>query len=377
MAIICMDGFEHYVEDGAGLKGLWSNEFTDSPGDTIVSVVNSVGGGPGSPYTGDGMLRIYSNASNDFAAIQYGFSQAADEIYVGFALYVNVNDNAGDNNRNILELRSEDGNPSGALILNSSGQILYRQWRYNGSTIATSPDAVPQGSWVYIEFYLKVDNSTGAYELRINGATQFSDSGVDTLNTNANLKFARLGPWGDANDGWDCDIYYDDFVVVDTTGALKVDWPRGIRIRRLDPDGEGYYTDVGGGSLTAWDSKTGADYYAAIDELASFGVPPDTSDYVYDQTYTSGDRVSVTFDDIAGSPDIYGIQLAAYLKNDDAAATQSAMARIGGADYDNSDALAPGQDYAWQTVIWPLSPATSSAWTAAEVNGAEFGVKVD
>lgn len=50
------------------------------------------------------------------------------------------------------------------------------------------------------------------------------------------------------------------------------------------------------------------------------------------------------------------------------------VARIGGTDYDSAN-VAPASNYTAKRALWETSPATSGAWTIAEINAAEFGIK--
>jgi len=49
--------------------------------------------------------------------------------------------------------------------------------------------------------------------------------------------------------------------------------------------------------------------------------------------------------------------------------------RISGVDYDRTGQIL-GASWGYVTEMHPTSPATSAAWTVAEIDAAEFGVKV-
>jgi len=51
------------------------------------------------------------------------------------------------------------------------------------------------------------------------------------------------------------------------------------------------------------------------------------------------------------------------------------VSRIGGVNYDGTGTVV-GSDWTFQRDIKRVSPATSTAWTVSEIDGAEFGVKV-
>jgi hypothetical protein len=102
--------------------------------------------------------------------------------------------------------------------------------------------------------------------------------------------------------------------------------------------------------------------------------------------------LSYVADATVGHEDLYGygtlsaVPLAIYAvavkasvaKSDAGAKTLSLRLKSGGTDSAGSaGTLAPGTSYGWLTSLYPTDPATGTAWTAASLNAAQAGVRVE
>ena len=102
--------------------------------------------------------------------------------------------------------------------------------------------------------------------------------------------------------------------------------------------------------------------------------------------------LSYVADATVGHQDLYGygtlsaVPLAIYAvavkasvaKSDAGAKTLSLRLKSGGTDSAGSaGTLAPGTSYGWLTSLYPTDPATGTAWTAAALNAAQAGVRVE
>jgi len=243
----------------------------------------------------------------------------------------------------------------------SSGKLTLRRGLNTGTLLATSTTTFNASTWYYLELRATINDSTGAYELRVNGVSDFSASNVDTRN----------GGTSGVIDTWSCapgstggiQFTYDDFYICDTSGSSNNDFLGDCRIDTLLPNGDGNYTQ--------FSPSTGTAHYALVDETT-----PNTTDYNYSST--AGDRDSYTFPDLAGlvSPTVYGVQIDAYMTKADAGTrTVSTMSRLSGTNKDGATVVLSAGSYAYVSQIQETDPA-SAAWTESNVNAAEFGVRV-
>jgi hypothetical protein len=140
-------------------------------------------------------------------------------------------------------------------------------WLGNRATkIITSNTSFQLSSWYVIELHIKVADSGGLVELRVDGVPEGTYSGDTKPGTAATID--RLY-WG--YDATSMDYYIDDIIVNDTSGSVNNSWPNGLKVKLLKPTGDGPVND--------WDVNPSGAHYAAIDE-----VPPSGTDYIKTST---------------------------------------------------------------------------------------------
>src|SRR5690606_31110163 len=187
------------------------------------------------------------------------------------------------------------------------------------------PGVVSTDQWYYLEVKFTVHDSTGSFDIRVNGVSVTSGTGVDTKNTsNAYVNQIRIeGP--NATD-------FDDFYVCDLSGSVANDFIGPLRIETLMPTGDG--------AAAAWTPSTGSDHYALVDEIGPNG------DTDYNVTNSAGNRDLFTKPAIASTGQVVGVAVSAYVRKDDAASpTVKLSARSGGNNYDSPNTIAPGSSF--------------------------------
>ena len=233
-------------------------------------------------------------------------------------------------------------NPSGSVSLYNGGTLL--------STTATTPLIV--AAWRYIE--VKYVTSTGATTVRFDGTTMLTGT-VGTVTTLTSISWAVTNNSGY---GW---ALLDDVYVADTSGSLNNDFLGDVRVQTLLPNADGTYSQL--------TPSTGTSHSALVQEAT-----PNTTDY--NTSSTVGQKDSYQFQDLgANTAAVFGVEIANYSHKDAAGpAGFSNIVRIGSTDYVStsqplSTSWTPNRD------ILDANPATSAAWTASDVNNAEFGVQ--
>ena len=210
------------------------------------------------------------------------------------------------------------------------------------------------GAWYYLELKVKIDNAAGEYELRINGSTVFSDTGIDTQDTG----IASVGSVTFYSTT--IKTYYDDIYVLDTTGSINNDFLGGVKVILLSPDG-----DTGDADFTP---SSGGDNYADVDE----GVTVD-DDTTYVSTLTDAQKDIYDYESIVGNPIIYGVQVGTEFRIDDANNFDLiSIVKSGGTEYTNS-AQTASANYTSTMYLVEVDPNTSALWTSANLNVAKFG----
>lgn len=339
MALLFMDGFDTYA--AADITKKWS-------GYSNVPTVNSTAARSGAQG-----LFISSNAINLYksltagdntivwgAAVKWpgGFTYGADVPYVFI-----VQSGAGTNQLYVLN--------------DSAGRLsVYR----GGGTLLAGPGvALASNTWYYIELKSVVRTGTnGSFELKVNGASYLSASGINTAGAGSDGWGRIYLTWASFGAG----LYYDDMYVLDGTGAVNNDFWGPVVVKTVVPDGAGNYTQM---------TASAGSNYQCVDDSPTMN---NDTDYVSETTV--GEKDTYTFGAIGLTGAIRGVQANIYVRSDGGGAeTVSPLWRISGVDYEGT-AQNISTSYVDLRQCYDVSPATASAWTVSEIDGAEFGQKL-
>jgi hypothetical protein len=224
--------------------------------------------------------------------------------------------------------------------------------RRSTTVLATSGVVIPSSLvHYYIELRGTINDTTGSYELAVDGTVVLSASSVDTRNAGvSSVSRIHLG------DGKT--FYGDDLYIMSGSGARKGD----IRVPTLFPSGAG--------NSTAWTPSAGSNYQC-VDEAA----PNDDTDYV--SSSTAGQRDTYAYDNLpAGVTAVHAVQVNLNARKDDAGVrTIATVIRRSGTDYDGTTQTIASA-YASYRQVYEQDPSTSAAWGVAGVDAAEFGEKL-
>lgn len=342
MALIFCDSFDHY--DTTDMFKKW----TQAPSGTCTIA-------SGSGRNGTACLRTNTGASNN---IRLTLGANLSTIIIGFAMQVRT---ATGTASGALILRLLDsGNNQVELRINENTQQL--QLTRNGTVIATGTTGLTKNIFNYIELKVVFSNS-GSYELRINGVTEFSGS-ADTTNTANNfIQTIQLGV--ESGTAGQSTHDYDDLYICDGTGSTNNDFLGDVRVEAILPNGNGNSSQFTGSDANSTDN------YLLVDEVPA----NEDTDYVEDSSV--GDKDTYTFGDLTPTTgSVYGVQVLTYGRKTDAG-TRSVrhLSRLSGTEVDNGADLALTTSYVYQMSIFETDPGGGS-WSLADVNSAEFGMKV-
>lgn len=246
------------------------------------------------------------------------------------------------------------------LRLNTDGTISVLR---GGSTVlSTSVTPVTFGSFFYLEWKFTINDTTGSYDVRFNGASITSGTGADTRN-GANSTANQIQFRGASTPGGNYDI--DDVYICDGTGSANNDFLGDVRVDCYMPSGNGNSSQ-----LTGSDGNS-TDNYQLVDEVSQNG----DTDYVYSATVNQKDTYAYT--DMSHTPtSIFGLQINMTAKKDDSGTRSiAAVTRSGGTDTDGTS-QALSTSYICYREVSEVDPNTAAAWTRTNLNNAEFGVKV-
>lgn len=252
-----------------------------------------------------------------------------------------------------------DGSTKGMnLRVNSSGKWCV----YRGDTlIATDTGAsVVPGTWYWIEFKVKCNDTTGTYDLKVNTTTRLSATAQDTKagsnNYHDGFRFFGGGPGGTSNPA------FDDFYLLDGSGSFNTDFLGNHRVITLRPSASG--------DSTQWTPSAGSNY-AAVDEVEA------DDDTTYVESGTSGHKDLYNYDDLSGVTDVIkGVQSVIDCRETDATTYSIYQPVKSTTESQGSSEVIGTESYTERVRLMEKNPVTTNQWTVAEVNGAQFGIEL-
>jgi hypothetical protein len=167
----------------------------------------------------------------------YSFENSLDEFYFR-CYYKSTIDAGGDGVDNCIFML--DGSANVLISLCSNGEGVYQvKVRVGGVLTSYEEFTLNANTWYRVEWYFKVDSSTGAYEVKIDGQTVSSGSGLNTGTNNVTTLKLGAGFAGAGGSGLYQKMHFDDLAVNDTTGTKNLTWCGAGTIVGLKPNDTG------------------------------------------------------------------------------------------------------------------------------------------
>lgn len=336
MSLLFFDGFEVYATADISMR--W-NSVNGSP------TINASGGRRSS-----GALYAPNSANSS-----HNVSKSLDGNYSTVVMGFNFNPNIFDSSITTFAQLLDGSTVQLSLRLNATGTISVCLGAL--TIIDTSVTAITANAENYIEFKATIHDTTGSFELRLNGANILSASNVDTkASSNAYVNNVLLGTTGGLTvKTWK----YDDFYILNTSGsAPNNDFLGDVRIDAIYPTADGNYTD--------WTLSTGSDHYALVDDTT-----PNTTDYVSSNTAGQKDSYVMGNPPTLSSEIIHGVQVSAAALKDDAGSRSIKVGARSGTTDSVSSSQALSTSRAYYSHILETDPNTGIAWTPEGVNAME------
>lgn len=307
--------------------------------------------------------RSVAQVTNAVPVGRWDFASAIATATVGVAFLQSATNAAA---RDLVTFCDSGNTAQFGLGINTSNKLIV--WRGTPSTVvATSTTAtITNSQWYYLEIQATIHNTTGAYEVRLNGAqvADLTATGVNTRNTSNNQTTGILiGAVNSSPTGF---FYWDDVYITDTSGGSNTGFLGECRVQTIVPTGAGASAQFTASAGSNWQN---------VDEIGASGAA-DNTDYNSSSTAGHVDSLAITSTSITGSPTIYGIALCMTARKDDVG-TRTMRTRL-----KSSSAVSTGTTqtllasyYTYRTAHL-TDPNTSAAWTASGVNAMELGYEL-
>lgn len=274
-------------------------------------------------------------------------------IITGFAF------NAANFDSNMMFFIREDNNSTLGVNIESASNGALRVRRGTTDLAESRAGIIREGTWHYIELKVTIHNTTGSFELRVDGETILSDTNVDTqAGSNGNADVFGFNGNGASND-----YKYDDWYICNSSGSVNNDFLGPLKVQTLFPDGDG--------DVSSWTPDSGNNYQR-VDENPSDG---DTS---YVETATANNEDLYTFENTSDIDSINGLQINAVARVTDVDPfTLKLISKTGTTTSAGAGATVSATSYGNEFRVMEQDPDTAAAWTPAGVNGAQFGIEME
>lgn len=343
MALIYMDGF-----DAGDQTARWT---TIGNGTMTRSLVAG--------RYGTGQALRLSNGINSNPNGVTRYFQPTTTLYFGAALQLSGSNNSG---AQLLHFGSFGGANIGLWLTASYGLQLWRHISSfefstsSGTALTSASDGLVNGEWTYLEAMVTVADAGGRFVLRKNGNIIIDYTG-DTRTSGATTETDHVILSGIISNGPTCT--WDDLYIANNSGTANNNFQGDIEVKALLPDANGNYS-----GFTGSDGNS-VDNYQLIDDTSM-------ADYVASSVVGTKDSYNL--------PNLTGVNVRSVqtvVQGNQASGGSAAVrpfVRISGTDYPTTTQYLGQQNVT--TSVLDVSPATSTAWGLAELNGTELGVEV-
>lgn len=320
--------------------------------------------------SGNAAWRITNTGAAEGFRQQHTTSQGL--FYFRFYLYIVAMPTTG---TAVIAGSRQTGNQKAVIRLTTGGALQLYNFE-DSAQVGSDSSALSTATWYRIEMsYDSTTLSATSVEAKIDGTT-FASGTIDITATPNSFGCYTIG--GDAT----LDYIVDDLAINDSSGSFQTGYPGEGEVIVLRPNGNGDNSDWGGSDGNSTDN------YLLIDE-----VPPDTADYVEDNTsgqiddynleatpaaMDSGDTINVVHvgvlaavnDATSSDPDIV-LRIKASASG---TVEESANLDCNSATYQGPAPLPADSNY--KLTLYDLPGASTTAWTKADLDQAQAGVRV-
>ncbi len=345
MSLLMFDGFEAYPLEGSPLipEGApWKD----------IAAVYYFDGTP-APRTGT-RAAVTTNVSSRRNITQDLADPAT--LYVGCGVYWRSSSFPA------IALRGDaSGNICDVYLDGATGEYVLRK----GDATELFRAALATDTWHYFEVGVTVNGATSSIELKLNGASVYSNGSVDlAVGSNVGVRDVMFLDVGTPHTTPSAGI--DDVYLCDGSGTEHNDFLGPVRVHALSPNAD---------ATVAWAPDSGVDNYARVDDM--WGGHDGDSSYVASNTV--GEKDLYDLEDLAAEyQNPVAVQAYWAARHDDTSggAGMAPVLKSGVTETEGAEvALAAG----YLTYVEPLhatNPDTGAAWTPAEINALQVGAIV-
>ncbi len=338
MALLWIDGFEQYDTNTELFRVYGTN--IPNAATSIQTGRNTLAGENRSVEVDNVSLYIWKNFPK------------TDNFVMGFAY--NCLTVLADSD--IMQVYSPNYTEMITLRMSLAGELFLDRGTVN--LASTSGLGLVPTTWYYIEFSAVIHDTTGTYDVWVDGINVITGTGADTRNgTDTEVNLVELqGHAGDPN--------WDDFYILDDSGSDNISRLGDVRVETVFPDANG--------TTNNFTASPAVSNYLNVDD----GLTPD-DDTTYNHSATAADKELYGFGALAGAVGtVYAVGLTVLARKEESGErTLRHVARSNVTEVESAD-FAVGVSYQHRQHIYENDPNGGIDWTETSVNAAEFGMKI-
>lgn len=360
MAILFMDGFDHYSTSGIKFStvGTGAYDLIDASSTTVRRpqlLTMPVLGGLGLNIPGSGFNDgITKNLPSVYSTGSFG---------VGFHLYIPDGQSKNSANYNLMSFYNSS-TLRYCVALTQAGNIEIRSAKTTGGTVyAASTDTLDDATLYHIEIKYVFSATVGGISIQVNGQPFVS---ALTLNTSAASVSSITWGYSGSNvwTGTSAGFIMDNFYIWDSTGTINNDFIGERNVYTVMPNADTATAD--------WTLSSGTSGYDLINDVP----PAGATNYLSSDTIGQESRFDLASLTNTGVT-IQAIQVVAQAQKADSGAASLSIGVIesgGLTDYSADQVLTQSQ-YLYFTHVSETNPATSTFWTPSDIAGVKVGIK--
>lgn len=228
--------------------------------------------------------------------------------------------------------------------------------KLGGTTLDTNTSFTLSSPWYYVEMKCVCHPTNGSIEVRINGVTITSLTGINTQ-TGTEAYYNIVKTYGGST------TRIDDFYVCDSTGTTCNDFLGVCKIAAIFPNSDT--------STVQWTPSTGITHYNLVDENPANSA----TDYVSSSTQAEVDMYG--YPSLVGDSTILGIQIStqAIIASGSSVLIETPILSNSITEVDDGVQLS-STSYVDRRRISTIDPGTGTAWTVSSLAAAKIGIKV-
>lgn len=341
MALLWCDSFDYYGVVGNMTEGLWA-EIT--PGVTLSTL---------NPRTGTHSMRVLTSSVQ-----RRVLGGAKTTVGLAKAVYYPILPTAN-NVQRVFEYRDAANVAQVTIVLQSTGTIEAKRGGITGTSLGiTASPVITAETYQHIECLVFFSQTVGTIEVRVNGVTVLSLSGIDTVAT-ALVECSQVIIGGGTGTGAVNNTDIDDVFAYDDTGSFNNTFIGDRRVITLFPNANTAEAD--------WTAVGAATGYECIDEASPDG------DTTYISAGVPGSPATISVFGIqnlpAGISAISAVVVIEMARKTEAGPANTQWSVISGASETAGADKPMTEIYTYRQDVFETDPASAAPFTPSEVDG--------